>query len=125
VGSGRTELLNGLLLVEVGREGQGDLGKAVGAVSLLEGQRHRHLGPLEQPLAFGQQAINQPLEAGCAGVEDGADGIGSDQLQFAGNNRGEQGMLRFCTLRLAISRHRPAPCHERLHLRELGRAAAT
>jgi hypothetical protein len=34
-------------------------------------------------------------------VEGGADGVGSDLLQLAGDNGGEQGMLRICTFRLA------------------------
>jgi hypothetical protein len=33
-------------------------------------------------------------------VEGGADGISSDLLQLAGDNGGEQGMLRICTFRL-------------------------
>jgi hypothetical protein len=31
--------------VEIGREGQGNLGKPVAAGTLLEGQEHRDIGP--------------------------------------------------------------------------------
>ena len=59
-GRSRTEAPKGLLLVDVGREGQGELGKPVAAGTLLEGQGHRGLGRLAQPLAVGEEAIDQP-----------------------------------------------------------------
>ena len=71
--------------MEVGREGQG----------------HRDIRPLEQPLAVGQEAIDQAPEARRGGIESGADGIGSDLLQFDGDNGGEQGMQQILTFRLA------------------------
>ena len=82
----------GLLLMEVGREGQRDLGKPVATGTLLEGQGHRDIGPLEQPLAVGQEAIDQPRKARRGGVEGGADGVSGDLLQLTGDNGGEQGV---------------------------------
>ena len=86
--------------MEVGRDGQGDLGTPVAAGTLLEGQGYRHIGPLEQPLAIGQEAIDQPPEAGGRGVKGGADGIGGHLLQLAGDNGGEQGMRQICCFSL-------------------------
>lgn len=76
--------------MEVGREGQGDLGKPVATGTLLEGQGDRDIGPLQQPLAVGQEAIDQPCKARRGGVEGGADGIGGDLLQLTGYNGGKQ-----------------------------------
>ena len=78
--------------MEVGREGQGNLGKPVATGTFLEGQGYRDVRPLEQPLTVGQEAIDQPPEARRGGVKGGADGIGSDLLQLAGDNGGEQGV---------------------------------
>ena len=55
----------------------------------MEGQGHRHVRPLEQLLALGQEAIDQPGKARRGGVKGGADGIGGHLLQLAGNNGGE------------------------------------
>ena len=53
----RTEAQESLLLVEIGREGQG----------------HRDIGPLAQPLAVGQKAIDQPPKARRGGQQVWAD----------------------------------------------------
>jgi len=81
--------LDGLLLVPVGREGEGDLREPVAAASLMEGQGHRNERALEQLLAVSQEPIDQSRKARRGGVEGGADGIGGHLLQLAGNNGGE------------------------------------
>jgi hypothetical protein len=100
-GSAGQQPIEGLLLMAVGRKRQGNLGKPVAAGTLLERQEHRDIGPLEQPLVVGQEAIDQTPEAWRGGVEGGADGVASDLLQLAGDNGGEKGMRRICTLMLA------------------------
>jgi hypothetical protein len=80
-GEGELRRRKALFLVEVGREGQGDLGKPVAAGTLLERQGYRDIGPLEQSLAVGQEAIDQPPEPRRGGVKGGADGVGGHLLQ--------------------------------------------
>lgn len=58
----------------------------------MDGQRHRHIGPLEQALAIVQEAIDQPRETGWGGVKGGTDGGGGQLLQRSGNDGGEQGV---------------------------------
>ncbi len=98
-GLGR-QTLEGLLLVPVGRKGEGDLRKPVAPAALVKGQGNRHVGPLEQLFAIRQEAIDQPGKARRGGVEGGADGVCSHLLQLAGYNGGEQGMRQTCSSRL-------------------------
>ena len=42
-------------------------------------------------------------------MEGGADGVGSDLLQLAGDNGGEQESLQFCTFRLGGIAMGPTP----------------
>ena len=99
-GCARQQPIKGLLLVPVRREGQRDLREPVAPGALMEGQGHRHVGPLEQLLAIRQEAVDQPLEPRGGGVEGGADGIGGHLLQLAGNNGGEQGLPQISWFRL-------------------------
>ena len=57
-----------------------------------ETQGGRHIEPLDQSLAVGQEAIDHPTEAGSGGVEGSADGIGRHLLQLTGDEGGEQGL---------------------------------
>ena len=92
--------IKGLLLVEVRREGEGDLGEPIAPRALAKGQSHRHIRALEQLLAIGQETVDQARKARCGGVKSGANGVGSDLLQFAGNNGREQDLPQICTLTL-------------------------
>ena len=92
--------IKGLLLVEVRREGEGDLGEPIAPGALAKGQGYRHIGPLEQPLAISQETVDQPGKARSGGVKSGANGVGSYLLQLAGNNGREQDLPRICTFTL-------------------------
>lgn len=83
-----------------GREGQLQLWEPIGAMALVERQGDRHVGPLDQALAVGQEAIDQPGEAWSGGVEGGADGISRHLLQLTGDDGGEQGLWPICGIRL-------------------------
>ena len=130
LGGARAEPLEGLLLMPVGREGQLELREPVGAAPLLEGQGDGDVGPLDQAIPIGQEAVDQPFEAGGGGVKGGAEGIPGNLLQLGGDDGGEHGAagrlqelgfrvgsLAVTGLRpgqagvepTALSRHRPTP----------------
>ncbi len=93
-------MLKGQLLVPPGREGQLQLGEPIGPQTLLERQGDRHVGPHDQALAIGQEAIDQPSEARGGGVKGGADGIGRHLLKLTGDDGREQGPGLICGIRL-------------------------
>jgi hypothetical protein len=94
-GGARQKPLEGLLLMPVGREGQRDLREPVAAAALVEGQRYRDIGPLQQPLALGQEAIDQPAEARCGGVKGGAKASQATCSSSLAMTEGSKGRDRF------------------------------
>lgn len=95
-----------------GREGQLQLGEPACAPALVERQGDRDVRPLDQALAIGEEAIDQPGKAWRGGVEGGANGIGRYLLQLTSYNGGEHGLRQICSIRVDM---------EPLLLRSLGK----
>ena len=91
------QAIKGLLLVEVRREGEVYLREPIAPRALAKRQGDRHVGPLEQLLAIGQETVDQARKAWCGGVKGGADGIAGQLLQLAGNNGREQDLPQICS----------------------------
>lgn len=87
----------------IGRERQRDLREPIPARALMERQRYRNKGPLEQLIAIRQEALDQPAESRRCWMKSGADGIFGHLLQLTGNNGGEQGKRQAFNLSLASS----------------------
>jgi len=86
LGAPRKQALKSFFLVPVRRKGQRDLGEPITARALMEWQRDRDVGALEQLLAVRQETINQSTEARRCGMKSRADGVLRHLLQFTGNN---------------------------------------
>lgn len=66
-----------------------DAGRPAPGAAWLGRVGDRHVGPLDQALPIGQEATDQPGEAGVSGVKSGPDGVGGHLRQLTGDDGGE------------------------------------